>query len=274
MGLRINTNVASITARRHMSKATMSLGRNYQRLSTGKRIAQASDDAAGLSISTRMRKDIRSIDQAARNAQDGVSLVQTAEGALAEIESAMIRMRELAVQAKNGTLNSSDKDTLQKEFQELNDTIQNIADTSDFNGIKLLDGTSSTVDLQIGHNATTNDVHSVSLANATTTALTLNALDIGSTGDQSLAISSLDTAINVISDARADFGAAQNRLEAAISNLEVKSENLSAANSRILDVDVAAETAALTKNSILQQSAISILAQANTQPQAALSLLG
>jgi len=274
MGLRIGTNLASINARRNLSKATGALQRNFERLSTGKRIARASDDAAGLSISSRLRKDIRSLDAASRNANDGISLVQTAEGGLAEIEDSLIRMRELAVQANNGTLSNSDKDTLQSEFSALQSSIDQIANTTDFNGIALLNDGSSSITLQVGADASTNDQYSVSTVDVTASGLSISTLDIGSSGDASAAIAALDTALTTVSDNRATFGAAQNRLESTISNLSVQVESLSAANSRILDVDVARETADLTKNSILQQAAISVLAQANLQPSSALSLIG
>jgi len=273
MGLRISTNLASINARRNLSRSSAALQRNFERLSTGKRIARAADDAAGLSISSRLRKEIRSLDQAARNAQDGISLVQTADGALSEIGDILVRMRELAVQANNGTLNSTDQDTLQQEFAQLQSSIDQIANTTDFNGIDLLNGAGS-ITLQVGADATTNDTLSVSFTDATASGLSIDTLDIGSTGDPSAAMVAIDAAINTVSDARADFGSYQNRLDATISNLANRSENLSAANSRILDVDVAAETAMMTKNTIMQQAGISVLSQANLQPQAALSLLG
>jgi flagellin-like hook-associated protein FlgL len=185
--------------------------------------------------------------------------VQTAEGAVAEIESALIRMRELAVQASNGTLSSADQDTLQLEFAELQNSIDQVANTTDFNGIQLLNAGSGTVSLQVGADTTSNDQLSVALVDVTTgsSGLSISSLDIGSSGDASLAINTLDAALTTVSDARATFGAAQNRLEATISALSVQVESASAANSRILDVDVAAETAELTKNSILQQAAVS-----------------
>jgi len=276
MGLRIGTNVASISARRNLSKATSALQRNFEHLSTGKRIARAADDAAGLGISARFRAEIRGLGAASRNANDGISMVQTAEGALGEVEGTLIRMRELAVQASNGTLSTSDQDTLQQEFAELQSTVNQIANTTDFNGTQLLNSAAGTISLQIGTGTTVNDSVSVTLTDVTTGAAGLNiaTLDIGSTGDTSAAMASLDTALTTVTDARAQFGASQNRLEATVSNLAIKIESFSAANSRIQDVDVAFETAELTKNSIMQQAAISILAQANLQPSSALSLIG
>lgn len=273
MGLRISTNVASINAMRHLKKVSENLGSNFRHLSTGQRIAHAADDAAGLAIASRFQAQIRSIDQAARNANDGVSLIRTAEGALSEIESALVRMRELSVQASNGTLASSDRDNLQQEFSQLQSNIDQIANGTSFNTINLLNS-SGTVTLQIGANTTANvDTLDVSTVAVTGSDLSVASLDIGSSGDPSAAIVAIDTAIDTVSSARSDFGAFENRLSAAISNLQSRGENLSAARSRIMDVDIASETAELTKNSILQQSALSVLSQANLQPSAALSLL-
>ncbi|MSR75750.1 MAG: flagellin FliC [Planctomycetes bacterium] len=274
MGLRIGTNVSSLTAQRNLQRASESLNRNFEHLSTGKRIARASDDAAGLAISSRFGAQIRGVDQAIRNANDGISLVQTAEGALSEIESTLIRMREISVQANNGTLSNSDRDNLQEEFTQLRSTVDQVANSTNFNGLSLLN-TASAITLQIGAGTTAGvDTMSVSMASVTASSLAIGTLDVGSTGNASAAIVALDTALDAVTSTRGDFGAVQNRLGSAIAALQVRSENLSAARSRIIDVDVALETANLTKNSILQQAAISVLAQANQQPSAALSLLG
>ncbi len=278
MGLRVNTNIASLTAQRSLSRATGDLNSNFRRLSTGLRISTAADDAAGLAISERLRARIRSLDQASRNAQDGISLVQTAEGSLDEINSMLVRMRELAVQAANGTTAAADQDALDAEFQALVSEIDRTSSQADFNTIKLLDGTAAgPITLQVGAGTTAGtDTLDIAMMDATTATLFASAgaaLNIGSTGNQNLAITTLDTAINSVSSMRGDLGAAQNRLDSVISMLQVSSENLSAAESRIRDVDVASESAMLTKNTILQQAAISVLAQANVQPQAALSLL-
>lgn len=274
MGLRINTNVSSLTAQRNLLRATEGLNRNFEHLSTGKRIARASDDAAGLAISSRLGAQIRGVDQAVRNANDGISLVQTAEGALSEIASTLVRMREISVQANNGTLSSADKDNLQAEFVQLQSSVNQVANSTNFNGLNLLN-TSTAVTLQIGAGTTAGvDTMGVSMANVTATSLSINLLDVGSTGDASAAIVALDTALDTVTSSRGDFGAVQNRLSSAIAAMQVRSENLSSAQSRIMDVDVAYETANMTKNNILQQAAISVLAQANQQPSAALSLLG
>ncbi|HEX5053058.1 MAG TPA: flagellin [Planctomycetota bacterium] len=274
MGLRVNSNIASLNAQRSLSTTTERLQANYRRLSTGLRISTASDDAAGLAISERFRAQIRSTNQAVRNAQDGISLTQTGEGALNEVSSILIRMRELSIQANNGTVSQADRATLNEEFADLINEIDRIAQSTTFNGVRLLDGTGSTLIFQVGTGTTTGiDTIQLSTSDTLASTLGLSTLDIGSGGNPSIAINQLDTAINQVSRVRGEFGAAQNRLATTIANLQIQAENLSAAESRIRDVDVAVETSALTRNSILQQAAISILAQANTQPQAALQLL-
>ena len=274
MGLRVNSNIASLNAQRSLSTTTDRLQANYRRLSTGLRISTASDDAAGLAISERFRAQVRSTTQAIRNAQDGISLTQTGEGALNEVSSILIRMRELSIQASNGTVSAADRATLNQEFDDLINEIDRIAQSTTFNGVRLLDGTGSTITFQVG-TGTTTGIDTIQLSTSDTLASTLGlaTLDIGSSGNPTLAINQLDAAINAVSRVRGQFGAAQNRLTTTIANLQIQTENLSAAESRIRDVDVANETSSLTRNSILQQAAISILAQANTQPQAALQLL-
>ena len=275
MGLRVNTNVASINAQRNLSAVTDRLSNNYRRLSTGLRISTAADDAAGLAISERLRSQVRSLDQAKRNANDGISLVQTAEGALNEVSSILTRLRELAIQSSNGSVSNQDKETLDEEFQSLISEVNRIGRSTEFNGIKLLDGSSSTVSFQVGFGTTSGiDTLSVSLSAALSTTLSLNSLDIGSGGATTTAISNIDAAINTVSSLRGSLGAVQNRLGSTINNLAVQVENLSAAESRIRDVDVAYETAQLTRNNILQSASISVLSQANSQPQTALQLLG
>jgi flagellin len=274
MGLRINTNVASLSAQRNLQKATNSLLKNFEHLSTGRRIARASDDAAGLAIATRLGAQVRSLNQASRNANDGISLVQTAEGSLDEISNVLTRARELAIESANGTLSGTDKDALQAEFASLLIQVDQIASSTNFNGIDLLNTASNVITLQVGAGTTAGtDTVDVTLSSVLASDLSIDTLDIGSTGDASAAITALDSAIDVISTERSNLGAAQNTLQGTISALEIRSENLAAARSRILDVDVANETAELTKNNILQQAALSVLAQANQQPQAALTLL-
>ncbi|MFM1872459.1 MAG: hypothetical protein RL398_1881 [Planctomycetota bacterium] len=274
MGLRVNSNIASLNAQRSLSTMTERLQANFRRLSTGLRISTASDDAAGLAISERFRAQVRSTNQAIRNAQDGISLTQTGEGALNEVSSILIRMRELAIQASNGTVSSADRTTLNQEFADLVNEIDRIANSTTFNGVSLLDGTGSTITFQVGTGTTTGiDTIQLSTSDTLASTLGLSTLDIGASGTPTIAVQQLDTAINAVSRVRGQFGAAQNRLTTTIANLQIQAENLSAAESRIRDVDVAVETSSLTRNSILQQAAISILAQANTQPEAALQLL-
>jgi len=275
MGLRVNTNVTSINAQRNLSTVTNRLGGNFRRLSTGLRISTAADDAAGLAISERLRSQVRSLEQSKRNANDGISLVQTAEGALNEVSSILVRLRELAIQSSNGSVSDADKSTLNEEFGSLVAEVNRLGASTEFNGIKLLDGSSSSVSFQVGFGTTAGiDTLAVSLSPSLSTSLSLDSLDIGSTGSTTTAITNIDSAINSISSLRGSLGAVQNRLGSTINNLAITSENLSAAESRIRDVDVAYETAQLTRNSILQQASISVLSQANSLPQSALRLLG
>ena len=274
MGLRVNTNIASINAQRNTAQVTTRLARNYQRLSTGLRISTAADDAAGLAISERLRSQVRSLAQASRNANDGISLVQVGEGALNEVSNILVRLRELAIQSANGSSSTADKNTIREEFDSLVNEVNRIAQSTEFNGIKLLDGSSSTVTFQVGINTAAGiDSLNVTLTPALSTTLGLSSIDVGSGGDTSFAITQIDQAINAVSQLRGRFGSLQNRLQSTISNLCVASESLSAAESRIRDVDVAYETAELTRNNILQQASISIWSQANAQPQSALQLL-
>jgi flagellin len=274
MGLRVNTNVTSITAQRSLSTVTDRLTGNFRRLSTGLRISSAADDAAGLAISERLRSQVRSLEQARRNASDGISLMQTAEGALNEVSSILIRLRELAIQSSNGSVNGQDKETLDQEFQNLVTEVDRIGRSTEFSGIKLLDGSATSVTFQVGLGTASGiDQLDVTLSPALSTSLSLNSLDIGSGGATSTAITSIDTAINSVSSLRGTLGAVQNRLAITINNLAISTENLTSAESRIRDVDVAYETAQLTRNNILQQASISVLSQANSQPQSALQLL-
>lgn len=275
MGLRINTNIASLTAQRSLAQVTERLAGNYRRLATGLRIASAADDAAGLAISERLRSQVRSLDQARRNAADGVSMVQTGEGALNEVGNILLRLRELAVQSANGAMSATDRGTLDEEFQQLVDEVDRIGRGTEFNGIRLLDGSASTVVFQIGLGTSDGiDRLPVALTPVLASGLGLDVLGVTNAGAATTAMAAIDSAIDSVSRVRGRFGAMQNRLESTMRNLAVQAENLSAAESRIRDVDVARETAELAKNSILQQAAIAILAQANSQPQLALRLLG
>ncbi len=285
MALTINTNVASLNAQRNLGKSQGSLNKSMQRLSSGLRINSAKDDAAGLAISDRMTSQIRGLNQAARNANDGISLAQTAEGALQETTNILQRMRELAVQSANDTNTADDRASLDAEFSQLISEIDRIADTTSFNGKVLLSGgfaTASAV-FQVGANA--GQTIGVTIAAATTSALgnmstnsvpvdTVTAAGVTTRASASNAISTIDAAIGQVDTIRGDLGAVQNRFESTIANLSNVSENLSAARSRILDADIAQETSDMTKYNILQQAGVSILAQANQAPQLALSLLG
>ncbi|MGB0331020.1 MAG: flagellin [Planctomycetota bacterium] len=274
MGLRVNTNVASMNAQRNLFNSSQQLGGNFGRLSSGLRIASAADDAAGLGISERMRADIRSYAVARRNAQDGISLIQTAEGALNEVNNILGRMRELSMQASNGTLSVTDRSTLDGEFQQLVNEVDRISDTTQFNGVELLDGTSTSIAIQVGIDSSPNDTIALSPADVSLTALSLAASSISTIGNATAMLATLDNAIDTVNNARGILGAQQNRLDSTLRSLANVRENTSAAESRIRDVDVATETADLTRNSILQQASTAILQQANSQPQLALSLLG
>jgi len=275
MALTINTNVASLNAQRNLSSTQLQLSKSMERLSSGLRINRAGDDAAGLAISQNMQANIRSMNQAVRNANDGISLVQTAEGALNETSNILLRMRELGTQAANGVLSQSQRDNIQVEFKNLQDEIDRISAVTDFNGTKLLNGAlSAGTSLQIGTGTTSNDVISVTIGNNNTATLSVSANFVSTQGAAQSALTAIDSAIQAVSTARGNLGAVQNRLQSTINNLQVAVENTSAANSRIVDVDVAAESANMTKAQILAQAGVSVLSQANQAPQLALKLLG
>lgn len=277
MALTINTNVASLNAQRNLGQSQGALSKSMQRLSSGLRINSAKDDAAGLAISDRMTSQIRGINQAVRNANDGISLAQTAEGAMGEVTNLLQRMRELAVQSANDSNSTSDRESLQAEVDELINEINRIADTTEFNETKLLDGSGTSLSFQVGARGTSNDRIGISLSNLNMKADTLGvgSIDlVGAGNDIEATLESIDDAIADVSSARGDLGAVQNRFESTIANLSNIAENVSAARSRIMDADIAEETSSLTKYNILQQAGVSILAQANQAPQLALSLLG
>lgn len=276
MGLRINTNVQSISAQRMLSKTKQNLNSNLRKLSSGERITRAADDAAGLAISENLKAQIRSIRQAKRNADDGISLIQTAEGGLSEVSNIVIRLRELAVQAASDTVGNTERSFSDIEFQQLKEEIQRISVSSEFNGRKLLDGTSGIVEIQIGAgNDPLNDrlKYDGTTVVSTLASLGLTAESVSSKEGAQLALSRLDDSLVQVNGVRAQLGALQNRLTSVIQNLGVTEENFSEANSRIRDVDVAAETADMTKNNILNQAGIAVLAQANQSPNHALKLL-
>jgi len=276
MALTVNTNIASLNAQRNLTTTQTQLNKSLQRLSSGLRINSAADDAAGLSISEGMRSQIRSMNQAVRNANDGVSLVQTAEGALNEVSNILVRMRELATQSATGTVSSEQRAYIDNEFTQLKNEIDRISSATQFNGTNLLANASgATVSFQVGAGATANDVISVTISASSASSIGVGTASVsGATGaSATAALTAIDSAITSVSNIRGTLGAIQNRLQSTINNLQVSVENLSAAESRIRDVDVASETAAMTRAQILTQAGTSILAQANQTPQSALSLL-
>jgi flagellin len=270
------TNVASLGAQRNLQKTTGDIATNVSRLSSGMRINRSADDAAGLAISSKMSAHVRGLSQAQRNSNDAVSMIQTAEGALNEIGGLLTRMRELAVQAATGgTLVASDRSALDQEFQTLESEINRIVEVTKYNGQTLLNGAMSTgVSFQVGILNSTNDRITMSLATSTATALSTAGKTVSTATNAQVAITAVDSAIEKVATRRNTLGAVQNRLSVTISNLGSIHENLSAANSRIRDVDVAAETANMSRNQILMQAGVSVLSQANSMPGMVLSLLG
>jgi len=282
MALSILTNTASLDAQRNLSKTGKALQSNFAKLSSGQRINSAGDDAAGLAISERMKSQIRSMSQAERNANDGQSLLQTAEGAMNENSGILTRMRELSMQSANGTLGDDERDALNTEFTQLRDEIDRISSVTEFNGTKLLDGSNTDgFKFQVGIGNSDSDTITAKMVSMTSAkygadGLDLTALDIGKTGGADgarAALETLDKALAATSSSRATLGATQNRLTVTVSNLQSANVNLSAANSRIRDVDVAEESASMTRNNVLSQAGMAVLAQANQLPSAALSLL-
>ena len=268
----INTNTIALNAQRNLSTNSASLSTTIQRLSSGLRINSAKDDAAGLAISQRMTAQIRGMDQAARNANDGISLAQTAEGALKSIGDNMQRIRELAVQAANGTNSADDRASLNAEVAQLAAEIQRVVDNTTFNGTNLL-GSAQTITIQVGAGAQSHDKIGISLVNISAVATAVSALNISDVAGADAAINAIDSQLDTVNSARADLGAIQNRFTSVISNLQTNSENLSAARSRIQDTDYAKETVELTRTQILQQAGTAMLAQAKSAPQSVLSLL-
>jgi|Deesub1362A_J573_1020465.scaffolds.fasta_scaffold00029_61 flagellin len=274
--MRIQNNIAALNTHRWLGINQAMANRALEKLSSGFRINRAADDAAGLAVSEKMRAQIRGLEQAARNAQDGVSLIQTAEGGTQEIHSMLQRMRELAVQSATETLTSEDRTLLNEEFKQLSQEITRIASEKEFNAQKLLDGSATGITIQVGPN--TGQTINFAIADLTATGLGVEttgtgALDIGTVTGANAAIATLDTAITTVSTERAKLGAVQNRLEYTLTDLGITAENLTAAESRIRDADMALEMMQFTKYNILAQSSIAMLAQANLQPQNVLQLL-
>ena len=283
MALRVYNNLYSTNAQRNLATNSANLGSSLEKLSSGMRINKAADDAAGLSISEGLRSQVRSLNQATRNGNDGISLINTAEGALTEQSSILVRMRELASQAATGTVGSTDRQTINREFQALKSEIDRISAVTEFNGQKLIDGSLSSVAtnsvvIQVGIRATTNDRinlnTAVDLTAITTTGLAIQNTNTLTAASALASLSNIDSAISKVTDGRGRLGAVQNRLVHTLANLSVSAENLTAAESQIRDTDYATEISKFTKNQILVQASTSILAQANQVPQSVLTLLG
>jgi len=279
MSMSVNTNVSSLNAQRNLSASQSSLSTSMQRLSSGMRINSAKDDAAGLAIAERMNAQVKGMNVAIRNANDGISMSQTAEGALAKVGDALQRMRELAVQSRNATNSSSDKDSLDKEFKQLQSEIGRVLGGTSFNGKHMLGADATAMDFQVGANTTADDTITVTSTDMTSDA-TITAVTTGATIDSTATagaiktvIDDLDTAIDTVNNERANFGASQSRFDAVISNLQQSVEAQSAARGRIMDADFATETANLSRSQILQQAGTAMVAQANQLPQQVLSLL-
>ncbi|WP_141736051.1 flagellin N-terminal helical domain-containing protein [Oligoflexus tunisiensis] len=278
MGLRIATNVSSLTSQRHLINTRRLLDRSLERLSSGYRINKAGDDAAGLAISEKLRAKTRGLIQAQRNASDGISLIQVAEGGLEEIQNILVRLRELGVQAASDTIGSQERRYLNEEYQSLKEEVDRIANVTEFNGTVLLDGTGGSLDFQVntgGLNLLGVDRISFDAFKSDVNAdkLGLEELSIDTKVNAQRSLSIIDGAIEDVSSIRGELGAIDNRLTSTIRNLSVSIENLTAANSRIKDVDVALETSELTRNNILMQAGTSVLQQANSIPKMALTLL-
>jgi flagellin len=274
MALVINTNVASLQAQKNLNKANSSLATSFNRLSSGYRINSAKDDAAGLAVSDNMKMQMRSYSVAERNANDAISMAQVAEGALGSVTDILGRMRELATQGANGSLQSGDRAYLQTEFASLQSEVKRILTSTKFNGTQLINQTSAQVSFQVGIKNVATDRITVTFGGVKLTALLTATTKVSTSAAMSQgALDKIDTALSSVSTARARFGASMNRLEITTSNLQTEKLNISAAYSRIRDVDVAEETASLSRTQVLTQAGNSILAQANQTPQAALSLL-
>jgi flagellin len=276
MAMSIRTNISSLNAQRNLYSTQTAMDSSLSRLSSGFRITKAGDDAAGLGISSKLESQIRSYSQAVRNANDGMSVIQSTEAALNEQANVLTRLRELAMQSASDGVGNSERAYIQKESTALVAELERISHVTEYNGTKLLNGASATLDFQVGIYSTTNDAISFTTLNATTGASGLNVsgLSLSSKASALTALASLDSALASVSDARATLGANGNRFTSAISNIQAFSESLSAANSRIKDVDVAEETSRMSRSQILLQAGVSVLAQANQMPQMALKLLG
>jgi len=276
MALTVNTNVSSMTALGHLNGTNRNLESTFSRISSGLRINKAGDDAAGLAVAENLAAEQQSLRQAARNTNDGISVIQTAEGATNEVGDILKRMRELAVQSSSETLANSERAYIQDEYTQLAEEIDRISEVTNFNGVSLSNGSKGTVDVQVGIFNTTNDRISISLGDLRATSLGVDAgnMSMSSAGSAQAALTALDTSIDSINKIRSQFGSAQNRLESSLNNLHAYTENLAGAESRIRDADFAFETAQMSKFQTMQQAGIAILGQANGLTQGALRLIG
>jgi len=277
MGLRINTNVQSLSAQRNLNNTNQATKASLEKIASGTRIARSADDAAGLAISEKMRAQIRSIRQDTRNANDGISMIQTAEGGMNEIGNILVRFRELSIQGASDTIGDSERGFIDKEVQQLKSEINRISESTEFNGRKLLSADSSELEIQIGQgNKPEADRFKFDLAETNVSAdkLGVSGLSVADKASSQANLDTIDSAIQSLSSSRANLGAMQNRLQSSVNNLAVYDENLSAARSRIADIDMASETAEMAKNNILTQAGVSVLSQANQNPMVALKLMG
>lgn len=277
MGLRISTNVTAINAQRVMMTSQRAISRSMEQLSSGSRINRSSDDAAGMAISEGLKAQIRSLSQAGRNANDGISLIQTAEGGMSEISNILIRMRELGVQASSDTVGEAERGFLNKEVEQLKAEAQRITETTRYGTTKLLDGSGDKFDFQvgIGNDDTADRIqYDAGRTNTSIDSLGISDFDFSTKAGAQQALEMVDNAQVKLNGFRSDLGALQNRLQSTVDNLGVQHENLSAANSRIRDTDIASATAEATRNQVLLQANASVLSQANTLPNTALKLIG
>ncbi len=277
MGFRINTNVTSLAAQRNLQNVKNEQQKNFEKLASGNRIVRAADDAAGLAISEKLKAGIRSTRQAERNANDGISMVQVAEGGMNEISNILIRLRELSVQSASDTVGDTERSFSDMEFQSLVDEVNRISQVTEFNGIKLLNGEGDSLDFQVGINSNEDESVVKFEADKTDTsasALSIDGLSVADKADAQSNLEALDEAIIKLNENRSSLGALQNRLQSSVTNLQISAENMGAANSRIRDADIAAESTELAKNNILSNSSTAVLAQANVASQGAMRLIG
>jgi len=276
MGLRINTNIAAMNAQRMLSNSTKAMGSTLERLSSGSRINKAGDDAAGLAISENLKGQIRGLRQAKRNASDGISLVQVTEGGLNEITNILVRLRELSVQAASDTIGDTERAFTDREFQSLKSEIQRIAESTTFNGTQVLAGREKPIDIQVGIYNTGNDrlSYDTKFADSRLEALGIQEDQVMTKLGAQTSLSKLDAGLKQVNEVRSTLGAMQNRLASTVNNLSIYDENLSAANSRIRDADIAEESSELVKQQILQQAGVAVLGHANSSQQNAIKLLG